>query len=226
MQIINRRYHLEECFLRAVSHGDIEKTYEILEEFKIICSNLRFVSEDLRDQLVSATITRTLIRIGSRMAGLSPVLIDSISQEYAQKMQHTVSKAELEYLTVHLAEQFCMEIKARQNTNYSTYVQRAIDYIHMHLSDPVTISEVAKAAGVNHTQLVKLFGKETGKTVKQYLAEKRCDIAAELLMNSRISVQEIAAYAGYADNNYFAKVFKANKGVSPQEYRKAHWLFI
>ncbi len=56
-------------------------------------------------------------------------------------------------------------------------------------------------------------------TVKEYLAKIRCDVAAQLLTNSEANIQEIAAYVGYPDNNYFSKVFKANLGVSPQTYR-------
>ena len=58
-------------------------------------------------------------------------------------------------------------------------------------------------------------------TVKEYLASRRCDIAAQLLIDSQASIQEIAGYVGYPDNNYFSKVFKANTGVTPQEYRRA-----
>ena len=60
-------------------------------------------------------------------------------------------------------------------------------------------------------------------TMKQYLAWKRCELAAELLLESRMSIQEISAYVGYPDNNYFSKVFKANKKLSPLDYRKRHW---
>ena len=55
---------------------------------------------------------------------------------------------------------------------------------------------------------VRLFGKETGKTVNQYIMQLRCERVAELLQNSQLLVQEISSYVGYEDNNYFAKVFK------------------
>ena len=59
-------------------------------------------------------------------------------------------------------------------------------------------------------------------TVKEYLAKRRCNIAARLLAGSETSIQEIAEYVGYTDNNYFSKVFKANAGMSPQSYRAVH----
>ncbi|MFG6350188.1 MAG: helix-turn-helix domain-containing protein [Oscillospiraceae bacterium] len=49
-------------------------------------------------------------------------------------------------------------------------------------------------------------------------------MAAELRLAGRGSVQQAAAYVGYADNNYFSKVFKEHQGMSPQKYRKARGL--
>ena len=222
--IVSRRYHLEECFMKAVSCGETEKALAILGELKAVCADLRFMSSDLRDQIVGAGIVRTIVRMGAKMAGLSPVLIDSISQEYAQRMQHTASAEKLDSLTTRLVEHFCREVRKEQKNRCSSCVKKAIEYMEINLSRPITIAELSKAAGINQTRFVKLFSQETGMTMKQYMARKRCDLAAELLLESRMSVQEIGAYVGYADNNYFSKVFKANKGAAPQEYRKAHWM--
>ena len=51
------------------------------------------MSENMKDQIAGAAIVRTVIRMGAERGGLAPVVIDSISQEYAQQMQHTVSAA-------------------------------------------------------------------------------------------------------------------------------------
>ena len=223
--IVNKRYKLEEDFIIAVSQGETEKAYKSLAGTKNVSSGVRFISNDLKDQIVGAAIIRTLVRIGAKMAGLSPILIDSISQEYAQKMQRTVSKKELDYLVLRLIEDFCTEVRKRQKNNYSPCVRRAMDFMNLNLSKLLSISDIAEAAGIDKRYLVKRFGQETGMTMKQYLAKKRCEIAAELLMDRELSVQEIAAYVGYPDNNYFSKVFKANFGSSPQDYRKSVYFF-
>lgn len=223
--IVNKRYKLEEDFIIAVSQGETEKAYKALAGTQNVSSGVRFISNDLKDQIVGAAIIRTLVRIGAKMAGLSPVLIDSISQEYAQKMQRTVSKKELDYLVLRLIEDFCTEARKRQKNNYSPCVRRAMDFMNLNLSKLLSISDIAEAAGTDKRYLVKQFGQETGMTMKQYLAKKRCEIAAELLMDRELSVQEIAAYVGYPDNNYFSKVFKANFGSSPQDYRKSVYFF-
>ena len=95
-----------------------------------------------------------------------------------------------------------------REAGHSPCVRRAVDYMEANLSRRMTVAEVARAAGVDRHRLSEAFGRETGMTLKRYLARRRCEIAAELLLDGRFSVQQAAAYVGYADNNYFSKVFK------------------
>ncbi len=219
--VVNRRYALEAQIITAVSCGDSSKVQRLFQEMAVVTSDIKFISNDMRDQLVSAAIIRTIVRIGAKQAGLSPVLIDSISQEYAQRMRHAASKTEISRLIMRMIEKICAQIQAKQKAAYSLWVARAIEYMSANLSKPMTIQEISLAAGMGRHELVRRFGQETGMTVKQYLAKKRCEIAAELLCASKASVQEIAAYVGYADNNYFSKVFKANYGMTPWDYRRS-----
>lgn len=222
ISIVNRRYHVEEQFIDAISQGKTSEALLLANELKKVSAGLRFVSENMKDQIAGAAIVRTLVRMGARRAGLASIVIDSISQEYAQQMQHTVSGEKLESLLEELVVQFCGVIRKERKNNFSPCVKKAIDYIGLNLSRQITSSELAEVAGLAKSYFVQLFGSETGMTVKQYLAKKRCQEAAGLLLDSRLSVQQIGAYVGYADNNYFSKVFKANMGVSPQDYRKKY----
>lgn len=218
--IVNRRYHMEGQFIEAVSRGEAKQALSFLGELRKVSSGLRFVSENTKDQIAGAAIVRTLIRMGARKAGLAPVFIDSISQEYAQQMQHTVSEERLGQLLEKMTAHICSVIRDEYKNSYSVYVKRAIDYMSLNLNQQITVAQLAEAAGLTQPYFVQLFGKETSMTVKQYLAKKRCEVAAELLLDSKLNVQQIAAYVGYTDNNYFSKVFKANMGTTPQDYRK------
>lgn len=214
--LVNRRYALEERFIAAISRGDTEAAMEFLDRFHEVSSDLRFMSNELNDLIAGAAIIRTLARIGARQGGMSAVSIDSISQEYAQKMKHTASAEQLDYLQRRLVERFCAAVRAVQESSYSPCVRRAVDYIAANLSQPLTVAEIARAAGTDRHLLSKTFAGETGMTVKRFLAKRRCELAQELLRTGVANVQEVAAYVGYPDNNYFSKVFKACQGISPQ----------
>ncbi len=220
--MINRRYQMEDRFMNFIEQGEYEKACWSLKELEKVLADIRFISNSFQDQLAGAAIMRTLIRIAAKRGGLSPVLVDSISQEYAQKMRYAVSKKELDRLTGELLERFCREIKQRKQVVYSVVIRQAMDYIEINLGKNMTIIEIAEAVGREKCSFVRQFRQETGLTIKEYIAKKRCSLAAELLLDTHVSVQEIASYVGYQDNNYFSKVFKNERGVSPLEYRNNH----
>lgn len=219
---VNLRYQLEDRFVEAISRGDARQAHRVNSAFGKARSDIRFMSDSMQDKLVGAAIMRTLIRMGAKLGGLSPVLIDSVSQEYAQQMKETGSAQEVDELTAQMCGRICDEIRKRKRRGWSPSVQRAVDYMELNVSKPMTTEEIARAAGEKKRSLVNRFLQETGMTMKEYLAKTRCAIAAQLLAGSDATIQEIGAYVGYLDNNYFSKVFKTHWGMSPQSYRNSH----
>lgn len=100
--LVNQRYRLEECFITAIIQGNSGKAHKALSEILKVSTDMKFMSNSFQDHLVGRAIVRTMARMAARMGGLSPTIVDAISQEYAQKMHHTVSKKELEFLTTEL----------------------------------------------------------------------------------------------------------------------------
>ena len=66
----------------------------------------------------------------------------------------------------------------------------------------------------------KLFKEETGENFIEYLTSLRINKAKELIQNSSLSMKEICAEVGYADPNYFSRIFKKNVGATPTEYKE------
>ena len=62
--------------------------------------------------------------------------------------------------------------------------------------------------------------KEVGKSLPEYVTEKRIQEAKYLLRgHSSLSISKIATAVGFSEINYFARVFKAKTGITPSEYR-------
>ncbi len=219
-EMVNRRYEWERKFMETIRQGQTEEAVELLKREPSGNTGLRFITEDMKDQIAGMAVLRTMARLAARSAGLTPILIDSISQEYAQKMHHALDKQQLNELMDEYVRTFCHMIRVHSQNSYSPYVRRAVQYIDAHLSQPITIDDLCRLSNISRSHFVRLFGQETGKTVKQYIAQARCECAANLLENSQMLVQEVSHYVGYDDTNYFARVFKEIMGISPQEYRK------
>ena len=90
----------------------------------------------------------------------------------------------------------------------------------LHLSDPITIEDIAAAANLSVSHFSRIFKSEVGETAMSTLAKMRCKKAATLLKETNLPIGEISSFVGYSDNNYFVKVFKKTYGDTPSDYRK------
>ena len=96
----------------------------------------------------------------------------------------------------------------------------ATNYIIHHLSQTITLSDVAQVVHKNTTYLSMLFRKEMGVTFSDYLIQLRIETAKERLENSFLSLEEIAYSVGISEYSYFSRLFKKKVGISPHKYRK------
>lgn len=84
----------------------------------------------------------------------------------------------------------------------------------------LSVASVAGELGITPNYLSSLFKKQTGKNFTEYLEEFRMDKARKLLGDVRYKVYEVATLCGYADAKHFARVFKANFNMTPNDFRR------
>ena len=85
---------------------------------------------------------------------------------------------------------------------------------------PLQLKEVAATLGYSPAYLTDLVRRQTGRTVKQWIVERRMDRARKLLLNTETSIARIAEQTGYLDTAYFIRQFKQIHGASPHQWRK------
>lgn len=98
----------------------------------------------------------------------------------------------------------------------------AIKYISDHYAEPITVSDIARRAGVSERNLFRMFRTMTGRSPAHYLLTSRINRAAELLLVTDASLEEIAQSCGFCDANYLCRRFREIKGLSPRRFRLAH----
>jgi AraC family transcriptional regulator len=99
--------------------------------------------------------------------------------------------------------------------------RRLRDYIDAHLADPVTLSDLSDVACLSEFHLSRMFRASFGLPPYAWIAERRADLARQLLRTTPLSAEEIAARTGYANASHFGHRFRAAVGVSPLAYRRA-----
>lgn len=221
---IYRRYDQEKQFLSMIRNGD---TKNILSAFEKL-SGPEALSDFSKETLnyyasgYGLAILKALSRKAAEESGLSVITIDEITQKYTQ-LSSATNNAELQKR--YQIDMIVELTKAVHNhklslDKYSPPIQRVMEYINLHLGDHISNDDLAANASMSISHLSKVFKKETGGTMTEYIALMRCKKAAGLLKKTDLPVQEISSYVGYSDNNYFVKVFKKIYDLTPSEYRK------
>jgi AraC-like DNA-binding protein/ligand-binding sensor protein len=114
-----------------------------------------------------------------------------------------------------LANQLVLE---RQNTE-PPLVQKAREYIEKHKADPLSLVEVAKAAGASVFHFCKVFHKSTGLKFTDYVARVRLEDARTQLLNPNKRISEVAYDVGFQSLTQFNRMFKRVFGQSPTDFR-------
>lgn len=113
-------------------------------------------------------------------------------------------------------ERNCREL---QENRVSKPVRIAQEYIGSHLSQQISLDEVAQKAFVSPGYMSTLFKEQTGENFMDYVIRQRINEAKRLLRTTGMSIGDIAVSVGYADPRHFSKVFQKQVGMKPSEYR-------
>jgi AraC-like DNA-binding protein len=98
-------------------------------------------------------------------------------------------------------------------------ITRAKEFIRQHLSEDISLGQVAKAVNTSTFYFCKMFKKFTGINFTDYVSRVRIEDAKNLLLNPNLRVSEIAYEVGFQSLTHFNRVFKKVVGQSPTEYR-------
>lgn len=98
-------------------------------------------------------------------------------------------------------------------------VEQLKDYIAKHLDENITRADLARTVYLSEGYVSRIFLKETGISLPNYIAERRIEKAKEYLEHSALPVSRIATEVGYNNFSYFSRTFRELTGCTPNEYR-------
>lgn len=110
---------------------------------------------------------------------------------------------------------------AEENEINKTVIQKAVDFINLHYCENITRKEVAASTFLTPEYLAKLFKKEMGITVKDYINSRRIEKAKTLLLQKQSKVSEVAVQVGLDNFSYFSTIFKKFTGMTPIEFKNS-----
>ena len=122
-----------------------------------------------------------------------------------------------------LGQRYLSGIRLRTADNMrnmdSEVINAVMTYINNHYREELSLENVAGFAGFSRYYFSRSFKKQTGYSFKDYLCQKRLQVAMDLLIRTNRSMRDVAIESGFGSVATFNRVFREKKGCTPTQYR-------
>lgn len=212
----------EQLFFHAVSSGDIDFVRENCKQQKFAeTEGVGILSHDpvtnLKYHFVVTTAFVTRLCIES---GMETEQAFRLSDFYILKLDNLHTCEAVIDLHGHMVLDYTGKMRIlTRSPGMSKPVTICIDYIYAHIKERIMIEDLAKYTQLSASYLSRLFKKETGVSVSDYVREKKIEKAQHLLKFCDYSLIEIATYLSFSSQSHFIQLFKDFTGITPKKYR-------
>ncbi|MGN1023239.1 MAG: helix-turn-helix domain-containing protein [Lachnospiraceae bacterium] len=218
--LLQLRYDKEEEMMNYIAEGNTDAAVQI-ENGPYFHSLESRTTNAIRDRKNKLVILNTLCRKGAQRAGIHPVYLDEMSRRMSVKIENAATMAELERIPREMIRKYCFLVQSLDTRMFSPTIRKAVNYIDAHYQDPgLSLSSMAEAFQMNKSYLASTFRKETGTTVTTYLNTLRINRACLRLNTTADPIGDIAAGVGIPNVNYFTRLFRKQKNLTPTAYRQ------
>ena len=128
------------------------------------------------------------------------------------------ARAHLTLLLVHLGR---LQWDVPAERGVEPLLASIFDVVEARYHEPISLRDVADAVRLTTGHLTTVVGRRTGRTVQQWITERRMQEARRLLADTDLTVAEIAGRVGYREAGYFIRRFRTAHGVPPAAWRRA-----
>lgn len=226
--VITSGYGFEHRLRQAIIEADKDKLYELLlpnKDFSSLSAELgqniihRFENKKTNSIKNAQIILNTIFRISAENAGLPPIYLHSVSDEIAREIDKASDTDSFFRILNLMINSYCDAIK-RVNIGSKSYrITRVQKYIISNLDSELKLEDLADVADTSPQHLSRLFRKECGTTITQYIRTQRINEAKWLLQTTDSPIVEISESLGFSSQNNFCNVFRKETGLTPSEYK-------
>ncbi|MBR1930269.1 MAG: helix-turn-helix domain-containing protein [Lachnospiraceae bacterium] len=212
----------EYAFYNAVKNGDLNDVIANCESGAF--EKLQGAGQLSRNALTNIkyhfVITTALVTRHCVEGGMALELAYRLSDFYIQKLDdcNTIENVITLHQTMVLDYTTKMQ-QLKKNAILSKAIVLCTDYIYKNLNKRITLRDLAEYSKLSEGHLSRLFKKNLGKSVSDYIREKKVEKAENLLKYSDYSYIEITNYLAFSSQSHFIHVFEKQVGMTPKQYR-------
>jgi AraC family transcriptional regulator len=128
----------------------------------------------------------------------------------------------IEGIVIELLVEVSRQISGKAEPKSSPWLNQAKDFLHDNFSEAVGLEEVAKVVGIHPVHLARVFRRQFGCTMGEYVRLLRAEFVKRQLSTTNQPLCEIALSAGFSDQSHLNKTFKNLFGITPKQYRRTY----
>ena len=214
-------YQEERKLLECIKEGMTAEAVRYSEEMDIGMGRLG--RKDMTHWINAAVVAVTLGARAAIEGGISPAEAYKLSDFYIQKTEECRKVSELLALRNRAVADLSERVrKKKEGQKHSNYIDKCKDYVSRHYKEKIYLQDMADSLGLSSTYLSRLFSRETGMRLQDYINLFRVERAANLLVYSEESISYIAEYVNFPSQSYFGKMFRKYKHMTPKDYRNRY----
>ena len=217
--VVDQRYAFENELLQAVSLGQTHRIEHLMDKIEPKAFESR-TQDPLRNMKNYCIIMNTLFRKAAEKGGVHPYHLHRISTNFATEIEQCEVLSYATELMRSIFRTYTRLVRTYSSVNCCEHVRRALLTIESNVSSSLSLVQIADSLQITPTHLARIFHRDTGKTVVEYIHECRIRQAKHLLQTTALQIQTVAQHCGMIDVQYFSKLFKAHTGITPRQYRE------
>ncbi|MDR1319511.1 MAG: helix-turn-helix domain-containing protein [Treponema sp.] len=207
----------EQSLLAALRRGENEAAGELLND---IMATLVFSNKnDFRYIQFRAVELVVLLSRADINPGHTDKSLLVTNNYYIKQIQESKNVEELTDVLYSILDRKAGQILSFQGVRHAFALRKAERYILENFSRKISLQEIAGISGLSAPYFSTIFKEERGENLSKYLNRLRVEKSSRMLLNTDLSLSEIASACGFEDQSWFSKIFKTHMGISPGKYR-------
>lgn len=214
----------EQELITKVRLGDKVGAKTILNEFL----GQVMLHDPIKIELLKAYVLELAIILTRAVVeeGGNPENVLGLKYNFVTELADISDHESLCFWVVKVMESICDNIYQTRNTHHYRILEQACSFIKKSYNEKLTLEAVSKKIFISPFYLCHLFKEELHTTFIEFLTRIRVDAAKKLLLESDLTLAQIALEVGYPDQSYFTKVFKKAEQVTPKTFRRMYTIAL
>lgn len=207
----------EKSLMSALRKGDTAEAKRMLSELLAMlffCNPGQFNFVQLR--VIELVVLISRIEFNPTKSG---ALSMEINSQNLKAVQEAKTLEELTDILHIIVERVSGTISSFRGIPHASALRKAENFILENFTRKISLKEIADEAGLSPPYFSTIFKEEMGENLSKYLNRLRVEKASRMLLETDMSLSEIAANCCFEDQSWFSKIFKAYTGISPGKYR-------